>query len=524
MSIHIASNESLSSEKPVNAPVNILAREAGLYCRAALLPGGWAQGVRIAHANGHITAVESGVAAQPGDELVSVALPGVPNVHSHAFQRGMAGLTERRGSPAGAGNVGGSTGEVDSFWSWRELMYRFVERLTPEDLESIAALAYAEMLEAGFTRVCEFHYVHHDAGGKPFSDVAEMGGRIAAAAAGTGIALTLLPVFYAHGGFGGTPPSIHQARFVNDVEQYGRLVEASRRAVASLDDAVVGIAPHSLRAVTPHELRSILPVAAGGPVHIHIAEQVREVRECEAALGARPVQWLLAEMPVDARWCLVHATHVTHAEVTALAASGAVAGLCPITEANLGDGVFPAAAYQANGGAYAIGSDSNVLISLSEELRLLEYGQRLRDGARNVMAGAPGKSTGRVLFDNVVRGGAQAAGLTLGAAAASAVRAIGESDVAMRGVPTAPAGSAILSVPTGLSVGAPADIVSLVDDVAFTGRGDDAILDTLIFASSRGLVDCVWRAGRKVVAGGAHRSRAAIAARFRATVQRLVAA
>jgi formiminoglutamate deiminase len=375
-------------------------------------------------------------------------------------------------------------------------MYRFVGRLSPEDLEAIAAQAFVEMLEAGFTRVCEFHYVHHDVSGKPFANLAEMGGRVAAAAASSGIALTLLPVFYAHGGFGGVGIGAQQARFANDVERFGRLVEASRAAVAGLPDAVVGIAPHSLRAVTPDELRAILPFAGGAPVHIHVAEQAREVQDCLAQLGTRPVQWVLAEMPVNEQWCLVHATHVTDDEVAALARSKAVAGLCPITEANLGDGVFPAASFQSAGGTYAIGSDSNVLISVSEELRLLEYGQRLREGARNVLARAPRGSTGRALFDEVVRGGAQAAGVGGTAGAAGVI---------------------------GLAVGACADIISLSDDVAFTARSDDAILDTFIFASQRGIIDGVWRAGRKVVSGGVHVNRAPIAARFRTTLQRLLA-
>ncbi len=462
-----------------------LAREPGLYFRTALLPGGWAGDVRIQTSDGRISVVESGVAPRPGDERAAIGLPGVPNAHSHAFQRGMAGLAERRGAAGEAG------AQADSFWSWRQLMYQFVGRLTPEDLEALAAQAFVEMLEAGFTRVCEFHYVHHDVKGRPHANAAEMGERIAAAAATTGIALTLLPVFYAHGGFGGAPTSAQQSRFVNDVDSYGRLIEASRGAVAGLADAVVGIAPHSLRAVTPVELENILPLAAGGPIHIHVAEQIREVTECSAALGARPVQWLMNQMPIDARWCLVHATHVTDDEVTALARSGAVAGLCPITEANLGDGVFPAASFQSRGGAYAVGSDSNVLISVSEELRLLEYGQRLRDGARNVMARAAGGSTGRALYEDVVRGGAQAAGVT--------------------GV-------------SGLAVGAAADIVSLNDDVALAARTGDAILDSFIFASPRAAIDGVWRAGQKVVSGGVHVRRAAIAARFRVTLQKLVTA
>jgi formiminoglutamate deiminase len=486
MSIHIPSHEAVSSEMPMNASI----REPGLYFRCALLAGGWAEGVRIQHAGGRITHVETGAAPLPGDERAGVALPGMPNVHSHAFQRGMAGLTERRGA------------QGDSFWSWRQLMYQFVSRLTPEDLEAIAAQAYVEMLEAGFTRVGEFHYVHHDVAGKAYANPAEMGERVAAAAARTGIGLTLLPVFYAHSGFGGQPVSAHQARFLSNVESYRRLVEASRAALVSLDDAQLGIAPHSLRAVTPDELRAILPLAANGPVHIHVAEQLREVEECEASLGARPVQWLLNEMAVDPRWCLVHATHVTENEVAALAASGAIAGLCPITEANLGDGVFPAAAFQQAGGTFGIGSDSNVLISVSEELRTLEYGQRLRDRARNVMAMMAGRSTGRVVFDAAVSGGAQA----LGAA----------SGLAM--------GAQALGATSGLAVGAPADIVSLADDVALASRAEDQFLDTFVFANARGLVDCVWRAGRKVVSGGVHIERAPVATRFRAVLQRLLAA
>jgi formimidoylglutamate deiminase len=459
-------------------PSNRSGQQSGLHFGTALLPGGWARDVRIECTGGVISRVESGVAPLPGDERAPVGLPGVPNAHSHAFQRGMAGLTEKRISA------------TDSFWSWRQLMYQFVSRLTPEDLEALAAQAYVEMLEAGFTRVCEFHYVHHDVRGGEYANPAEMAERIVAAASQVGIGLTLLPVFYAHGGFGGAQASAHQARFLSDVPSYAKLIEASRVAVRPLGDAVVGIAPHSLRAVSPGELQSILPLAAGGPVHIHVAEQLREVEECQAALGARPVEWLLDRNPVDSRWCLVHATHVLPHEVMAFAESGAVAGLCPITEANLGDGVFPAVDFQRGGGHYAVGSDSNVLISLSEELRLLEYGQRLRDGARKLLA-TQEKSTGRAIFDAVLAGGTQAAGVQAEA---------------------------------GIHVGASADIVSLRDDLALTGRSEDQILDTFIFADSRGLIDCVWRAGRKVVSGGVHLARAPVAARFRAALQRLVGA
>ena len=448
-----------------------------LHCKTALLPDGWAQDVRLEIDGGRIAKVVRGVKLSPDAEQIAIALPGVGNLHSHAFQRAMAGLTERRGR-----------GD-DSFWTWRSLMYRFVAGMTPDDVEAIAAQAYVEMLEAGFTRVGEFHYVHHAADGRPYDTIAEMAGRIASAADQTGIGLTLLPVFYAHGGFGGAAPGEAQARFLNDPDQYARLIAESRAAVAGLPDAVVGIAPHSLRAVTPDELSAILPLAGDGPVHIHIAEQVKEVADCRAWSAKRPVEWLLDAAPVDRRWCLVHATHVTEDETVRLANSGAVAGLCPITEANLGDGIFPAGAFQAAGGAFGVGSDSNVRINLAEELRLLEYGQRLAGQARNVMAGAAEQSTGRALFDAAVSGGAQA-----------------------------------LGVDGGLKVGASADIVSLDSDhPALAAHAGDDLLDSFIFAGGDRLISGVWRAGQKVVSDGVHHQRAAVSTRYRRTLQRLLA-
>ncbi|MEG3179703.1 formimidoylglutamate deiminase [Sphingomonas sp. LT1P40] len=443
-----------------------------LWFESALLEAGWADRVRLTLAGGQIERVAVGVDPAPGDERHFVALPGMPNVHSHAFQRAMAGLAEVRG----AGD--------DDFWSWRELMYRFVARIGPEECEAIAAQAYAEMLEAGFTRVGEFHYLHHAPDGSRFDDVAEMSGRVAAAAEIAGIGLTLLPVFYAHGGFGGQPAGEAQRRFVNDVDGFATLVE---RAGAILPpDGVIGVAPHSLRAVTAEELRAILPL--GGPVHIHIAEQVREVDDCAAWSGKRPVRWLLHEMPVDARWTLVHATHVEAIEVAGIVRSGAVAGLCPVTEANLGDGVFPASLFLDSGGAIGIGSDSNVRVDAAEELRLLEYGQRLTRRARNVLAGANRPATGARLFAAAVAGGGQSLGAV-----------------------------------TGLAVGRPADIVSLNrDDVAFADRKGDALIDSWVFASRAG-VDCVWRAGVKHVEGGRHWNAQAIAARYRAALARLLA-
>ncbi|HSY08906.1 MAG TPA: formimidoylglutamate deiminase [Steroidobacteraceae bacterium] len=448
-----------------------------LWFGSALLEAGWADNVRFAIAGGRIVRIDVGVEATPQDELHAVALPGVPNVHSHAFQRAMAGLTEIAGPGA------------DSFWTWRNVMYRFVERLHPEDIEAISAFAFAEMLEAGFTRVGEFHYLHHDCDGTPYANRAELAARIAAAAHDTGIGLTLLPVFYAHSNFGGVPPGAGQRRFINDLDGFARLLEASRGAVQALDGGCVGVAPHSLRAVTVPELAALVRLAAAAPLHLHIAEQLKEVNDCIAWCGRRPVEWLLDHQPVDEHWCLVHATHVNAEETHRVAASAAVAGLCPITESNLGDGVFPAAEYLGAGGACAIGTDSNVLIDAAEELRVLEYAQRLTHRRRNVLAGGVEQSTGRRLLEMAVAGGAQALG--------------GER--------------------YGLAVGADADIVSLdtAHDALICRRGD-ALLDSWIFAARAPAVDCVWRFGRKVVAGGRHIHRDAIAARYRRALAALL--
>lgn len=423
---------------------------SSLWFEKALLKSGWQSGVLLTIAAGRVARIETGV--EPQGERHTVGIPGMPNLHSHAFQRVIAGLTERR------------AGEQDSFWSWREQMYKFQARIGPDELQTIAALAYMEMLEAGFTRVGEFHYLHHAQTGT-FDDPAEMAGRIVAAAEATGIGLTLLPVFYAHSGFGGLPPTPGQARFIHDLDGFQHLLDASRKHAARLDDAVVGIAPHSLRAVTEAELNALIPMAEGAPVHIHIAEQVREVADCIVHTGQRPVEWLFDHAPVDEQWCLVHATHMTPEETARLAKSGAVAGLCPITEANLGDGIFPARDYLDQGGRFGIGSDSNVLISAAEELRLLEYGQRLIHRERNVL-------------DNLY------------------IRALD--------------GAQALGVESGIAIGQPADIVSLACD-----------LDTFVFASARSPVDCVWRFGRKQVSGGRHIARDALLADYRKLMQKL---
>jgi formimidoylglutamate deiminase len=455
-----------------------ISRMVNLWFASALLDAGWVENVRFGIEAGRIARIEAGVAAAHDDAQHSVALPGIPNVHSHAFQRAMAGLTESAGPGA------------DSFWTWRNLIYHFVERLEPEDLEAISAFAFAEMLEAGFTRVGEFHYLHHDRDGVPYADIGELAGRIAAAAQESGIGLTLLPVFYAHSNFGNTTPNQGQRRFINSLDQFAKLCEASQRAVGSLEGARIGVAPHSLRAVSPQELAALVSMAPNAPLHLHIAEQLKEVADCIAWCGSRPVDWLLDHAPVDERWCLVQATHVNPEEAHRLAACGAVAGLCPITEANLGDGIFPASEFVTAGGSFAIGTDSNVLINTAEELRTLEYTQRLTHRRRNVLAHGGAHSTGRRLLDAAIAGGAQA---------------LGESR-------------------SGLKLGAEADIVSLntTHDALMSRRGD-ALLDSWIFAARSSVIDCVWRHGRKVVSGGRHVRRDAITKRYRRVLAELLA-
>jgi formimidoylglutamate deiminase len=449
-----------------------------IYAARALTSEGWKSEVRLTIEGEGIVAVETGVAAQPGDERHALALPAIANLHSHAFQRGMAGLAEYRGSAR------------DTFWTWRETMYRFALTMSPDDVEAVAAQLYVEMLEAGFAAVGEFHYLHHAPDGSPYAARAEMASRIVAAAQRAGIGLTLLPVFYAHATFGGAPPRPEQRRFINDVESFARLLEDCRALIKDQPQGVVGVAPHSLRAATPSELATVVGLAGAAPIHIHAAEQVKEVEDCLLWSGARPVQWLLDHAPLDPRWCLIHATHMTDDETRRLARIGAVAGLCPITEANLGDGVFNAPDFVAEGGRYGVGSDSNVLIGVAAELRQLEYAQRLRDRARNICAVA-GASTGRSLYDAAAAGGARALARRSGS----------------------------------LAAGASADIVTLrAGHPSLAGRSDDQILDTWIFSGGNGLVDCVWSGGQKVVADGRHPSRERIAAEFAPTMRRLCTA
>jgi formimidoylglutamate deiminase len=440
-----------------------------LHAATALLPDGWARDVRIRIEGGRIAEIATGVAGQGH----GVLLPAPVNLHSHTFQRAMAGLTEAR------------TAGQDSFWTWRALMYRFLDSLSPDDVQAIAAQAMVEMAEAGFAAVCEFHYLHHPVGGGTYADPAEMSARMAEAARDSGLGLTHLPVIYEQGGVDGRPLGGGQLRFGSSPEVYSTVLQGATQALSGLPDAVLGVAPHSLRAVSRGTLDRVAGMTTG-PVHIHIAEQVAEVAEVQAAWGARPVEWAVANLALDERWCMIHATQMTPAETAALAKTGAVAGLCPITEANLGDGVFDAPGWLGAAGVFGVGTDSNVRISLAEELRVLEYSQRLALKARAVLADA--RSTGRLLWEEAARGGAQAAGRPSGA----------------------------------IAVGNWADLVALdTGDLRLEGLAGDQLLDAFVFAGRDGLVSDLWSAGRHIVREGRHVAREAVATRFRATMHRL---
>lgn len=391
-------------------------------------------------------------------------LPGLANLHSHAFQRAMAGLAERQGDPN------------DSFWTWRELMYRFAGRFDPDSLHAVACQLYAEMLEAGYTTVCEFHYLHHQPDGRPYDDPAAMSKALVAAARDTGIRLTLLPVLYMSGGFDGRPLSDRQRRFGHSLDAYLALLQQLRGLRGETFEA--GVALHSLRAVPADAMRALLSAIGDEPmpVHIHIAEQLHEVEECLALRGDRPVRWLLDNAGVDARWTLVHATHLDAGEVAGIAASGATVAICPTTEANLGDGLFPLADYLAAGGHWGVGSDSHVSVSVVEELRWLEYGQRLRTHRRNVAVSPAQPSTGALLYSQAHAGGMRGCG----------------------------------------QPGSAADRVQLDGDApALAGATAGDLLDRFVFAGNRPLVREVDVAGRACVRGGRHRDADGIAARYR---------
>lgn len=447
-----------------------------IWAKTALLPNGWASDVRVdVRDDGRIAGVQSG--ASTAGTTTDLLLPAPVNAHSHAFQRAMAGLTERRGPNPN-----------DSFWTWRQLMFRFLDRLTPDHVEAITAFVQMEMLEAGYATNAEFHYLHHQPGGAPYDNIAEMSERVAAAAAQSGIGLCLLPVHYESGGCDGLGLTAGQIRFGNDLNTFLTLRDGAIAALKTLpDDTSHGVAPHSLRAVGKGTLRSYGANFPSGPIHMHLAEQLPEVDEVLAHWGARPVEWALDNMGLDARWCLIHCTQMTPQETVRLAGSGAVAGLCPITESSLGDGIFDAVRWMDTGGAIAIGSDSNIRIALSEELRTLDYSQRLRDGTRAALASSE-RSTGRRMFAEILSGGAQAVQRKTGR----------------------------------IETGYWADMLSLdTDNEHMWGRYNDKALDAWIFAGDERLVTDVWSAGRHMVKEGEHVARAGIVAAYKRTIEAL---
>ncbi|WP_340117106.1 formimidoylglutamate deiminase [Pelagibius sp. 7325] len=463
-----------------------------LFAQRAFLPGGWAEAVLFdVDGAGNIVGVTANAAPGDAERAKGPVLPGMPNLHSHAFQRAMAGLAEH----AAPGIERGGGRRDDSFWTWREVMYRFVATLTPDQVEAIAAQLYVEMLESGYTAVGEFHYLHHAPDGQPYADVAEMSRRTIAAAQATGIGISQLPVLYGYGGFGAQKAGEGQRRFLNDPSRLLRIVETLKASHKADPQVRVGVAPHSLRAVTPETLDEVVTgltaLDATAPLHIHIAEQVKEVDDCVAWCGRRPVEQLFEIQAPDARWCLVHATHMTDAETSALAASGAVAGLCPTTEANLGDGLFPAEQYLDAGGRWGIGSDSHISVSPIEDLRLFEYGQRLATRRRNVLAGeGDAASVGHRLYQQALAGGAQALGRPIGA----------------------------------LEVGRRADLVVLdPDHPAVATLPPERLLDAVVFAGNRNPVRDVMVGGRWVVTEGRHRDAEAVQAAYTTAVSQLLA-
>ncbi len=452
-----------------------------LQLESAYLPGGWSSPVvTTISQEGDIESVQSGAVDSDAQQIAGAVLPGVPNVHSHVFQRAMAGLAER------------ASDSEDSFWTWRQVMYGFVQRLTPDDVEAIAAQAYVEMLKSGYTAVGEFHYLHHDPYGKTYSNLTQMSDSVINAALDTGIGITHLPVLYGYGGFGGQAANPGQKRFINSIDQYNDLVSKLFYKHEDNRQIAIGIAPHSLRAVTGETLHMAVEHLSSmdpqGRIHVHIAEQQKEVDDCLVWSQQRPVQWLLANQNVDERWCLVHATHVTETELDGIAQSGAVVGLCPTTEANLGDGIFPARAFADRKGRYGVGTDSHVSISPVEDMRWLEYAQRLDKKQRNVLAGVEMRSTGETILNQCLTGGAQALG-----------RPIGK-----------------------IAPGHRADFIVLDHSAPnLCVAKNDRIIDVWIFAGNQNPVHDVMVGGKWVVRGGKHQNEAQVLKRFRTTVTRL---
>ncbi len=441
----------------------------------ALTAKGWARSVLVdVTDDGLILSVTPDTKKVDGGaiRLSGHTLPGMANLHSHAFQRAMAGLAER----AGAGQ--------DSFWTWRKAMYAFLNAMEPEHVEAIAAQLYLELLKHGYTSVAEFHYLHHDPNGVTYDNPAEMSERIVAASRQAGIALCHLPVLYGFSGFGEQQPTEGQRRFINDPEHFLQIVDALSQKYQPSPQFNLGVAAHSLRAVSPATLNKVLQGAGdllpSAPIHIHIAEQVKEVEDCIAWSGKRAVEFLYDKFDVDKRWCLIHATHLSKSEIDLIAASGAVAGVCPTTEANLGDGIFPGVSFLQKGGKFGVGTDSHISVSLADDLRSFEYSQRLKHQGRNLLTMPDQPSTGMALFENALLGGRAATGFN-----------------------------------TAIEAGARADFVVLdANHPSMIGRRDEEVVDSFVFANTGNPIRDVFVAGRHVVSEGRHRNEGQILAKF----------
>ncbi len=452
-----------------------------IWAAAALLSNGWAESVAIdIDDSGNIASISSDQPYASGDR-VEILIPAIPNVHSHAHQRAMSGLGERAG-------VSGDAAK-DSFWTWRKIMYHYLERIQPEHLFHISAQLYLEMLKAGYSCVGEFQYLHHDLDGAPYANRAEMSLQCMQAAQQVGLGFTALPVLYRYGGFGSADPIDGQKRFLNDAEGFIDIVTSLQQASATDANISVGIAPHSLRAINGELLREVVGALDNlAAIHVHIAEQTKEVEDCLAWSQMRPVEWLFDQFDVDPSWCLIHATHMNAAETTTMAQSGCVAGLCPTTEANLGDGFFDALDYFNQDGCWAIGSDSHISINPVEELRWLEYGQRLLTRKRNVLVSPGAANTGRNLLDGALKGGARACGRNIGS----------------------------------ISTGARADFIVLDDQhPRLYGRQQDDLLDSWIFSGNENLVRDVYIGGNKIIDHGRHTDEETIQRNYRTTLDQL---
>jgi|TARA_R110002124_G_scaffold51649_6_gene149264 formimidoylglutamate deiminase len=450
-----------------------------LHFEHILLDTGWAEGMTLEiDPSGYILSIERTMNKETGETITGATIPGMPNLHSHAFQRAMAGLAEKRASP------------TDSFWSWRKVMYGFLDMLEPEDITAITAQLYKELLRGGYTGVAEFHYLHHSRSGQPYGDKSLMSQAVIEGAKEAGMPITLLPVFYAHAGFGGLPPEPGQQRFINKLDRYQELFCALQCIEKQDPGLTLGIAPHSLRAATKDEIDELLKLSPESPFHIHIAEQQKEIEDCIASYGKRPVEWLYENFNVDDRWCLVHATHITDAEITQIAKSRAVVGLCPLTEANLGDGIFPAKRFISEEGSFGVGSDSNICLNAARELESLEYGQRLLHQERNVLTSKTLPNVGRFLYEKSMSGGARALGQPI----------------------------------SGLQVGARADFIVLnLQHPDFYGRAQENFLDILLFSAAADFKTDVYIAGEKIVKQGQHKREEEITRTYKARMSKLLA-